>query len=268
MSTHYSEKIAASAAPVALVTGAGQRLGRAIALGLAADGWNLIVHYRQSEQEAQAVVAQIRSMGRAAVALPCDFLNASETDIRALVTAGATALGPVLCLVNCASRFEFDLASNMTRAGLEAHMQANLTAPVLLAQAVHAQMPSDRSGVVINLLDQKLWNPNPDFFSYTLSKAALEAATGLLARALAPRLRVVGLAPGISLPSADQTESEFAQAQSHTPLGHSSTAEDIAQAAVYLARAKSVTGTTLLVDGGQHLTPSQRDIMFLVRSPS
>jgi NAD(P)-dependent dehydrogenase (short-subunit alcohol dehydrogenase family) len=253
---------------VALVTGAAQRLGRAIALALAADGWDVVVHYRQSRFEAMALVDQIRTMGRRACTVACDFLEATDDDIRAVVDNGASQIGPVRCLVNSASRFEFDLAGTMSAANLDAHVRANVTAPVLLAQALHRQLPEGHSGVVINLLDQKLWNPNPDFFSYSLSKSALESATGLLARALAPQLRVVGLAPGISMAAAGQAPADFAAAHRRTPLGHASTPQDIAQAAVYLARAQSVTGTTLLVDGGQHLAPSPRDILFLARGHS
>jgi NAD(P)-dependent dehydrogenase (short-subunit alcohol dehydrogenase family) len=143
-------------------------------------------------------------------------------------------------------------------------MRTNVAAPVLLAQSLHEQLPDDARGVVINLLDQKLWNPNPDFLSYTLSRAALKEATVLLAMALAPKLRVVGVAPGITLPAAGQSDAGFEAAHAATPLGRSSTPADIAQAVVYLARADAVTGTTLLVDGGQHLVPSARDVMFLI----
>lgn len=139
----------------------------------------------------------------------------------------------------------------------------NVAAPVLLARQLHARIAEGGQGVVINLLDQKLWNPNPDFLSYTLSKAALCSATGLLARALAPKLRVVGLAPGITLPAPGQSRHNFDRVSRLTPLGYGSSPEDIGQAVVYLARARAVTGTTLLVDGGQHLVPSERDVMFL-----
>jgi NAD(P)-dependent dehydrogenase (short-subunit alcohol dehydrogenase family) len=142
-------------------------------------------------------------------------------------------------------------------------MRINVAAPVLLAQALHAALPSDARGVVINLLDQKLANPNPDFLSYTLSKAALQEATTLLAMALAPAVRVVGVAPGLTLVSGAQTDEGFRRAHARTPLGRSSTPDDIAQAVVYLAKATAVTGATLLVDGGQHLARSERDVMYL-----
>jgi NAD(P)-dependent dehydrogenase (short-subunit alcohol dehydrogenase family) len=141
-------------------------------------------------------------------------------------------------------------------------MHANLAAPILLAQALHAATPDEQQAVIINLLDQKLFNLNPDFLSYTISKAALQTATVMLAQSLAPKLRVVGLAPGITLVSGDQTPEGFAQAHTKTPLGKSSTPDDIANAVCYLAQARAITGTTLVVDGGQHLISMQRDVMF------
>ena len=144
-------------------------------------------------------------------------------------------------------------------------MHANLAAPILLAQALHASTPEGACTVMINLLDQKLFNLNPDFLSYTLSKAGLHTATSVLAQALAPKVRVVGLAPGLTMVSGDQTEQGFAKAHTQTPLGKSSHPDDIAQAVCYLAQAQAITGTTLLVDGGQHLIPMQRDVMFVAK---
>ena len=245
----------------ALVTGGAQRLGRAIGLALAADGWDIAVHYHGSQDAALATVAEIRALGRRAISVQHDL--ESPGDMGPLLAEVDAALGAVRCLVNNASLFEHDTAQNFDLANFEAHMRTNVAAPVRLALAVHARLADDARGVVINLLDQKLWNPNPDFLSYTLSKAALESATGLLARALAPRLRVVGVAPGISLPAKGQTDAGFAAAHRATPLQRGSTPADIAAAVVYLANAPAVTGTTLLVDGGQHLVPTTRDIMFL-----
>ena len=247
----------------ALVTGAAKRLGREIALGLARDGWDVAVHYRTSSIEAQATVETILAMGRRAVALSCDLSD--EVSTRALLSQAIAALGSISCVVNSASLFDYDDAHSFGLSKLDAHMHANLAAPILLAQALHAATADGEQSVVINLLDQKLFNLNPDFLSYTLSKAALQTATTLLAQALAPKVRVVGLAPGLTLVSGEQTEAGFAQAHSHTPLGKSSTPEDIAHAACYLASAQGITGTTLLVDGGQHLIPLQRDIMFAAK---
>lgn len=245
----------------ALVTGAAKRLGREIALGLARDGWDIAVHYRGSEADAQATVGEIVALGRRAVALQCDLSDEQQT--RDLVPRAMAQLGSLACVVNSASLFEYDDAQSFGRSALDRHMHCNLAAPLLLAQALHSATPDGGQSVVINLLDQKLHNLNPDFLSYTLSKAALETATVMLATALAPKLRVVGLAPGLTLVSGDQTEDGFAKAHRQTVLGKSSTPEDIAQAACYLAGARGVTGTTLLVDGGQHLVPMNRDVMFI-----
>lgn len=247
----------------ALVTGAAKRLGRAIALGLAKDGWDIAVHYRESDTEALETVNDIKALGRKAIALQCDLAN--QTDTQQLLPQAISQLGEISCVVNSASLFAYDDASSFKHSTLDAHMHSNLAAPILLAQALHAATPDGSQSVIINLLDQKLFNLNPDFLSYTLSKSALQTATTLLAMALAPKLRVVGLAPGLTLVSGDQTESQFQQAHQQTVLGQSSTADEIAQAVCYLAQARGITGTTLIVDGGQHLTSLQRDVMFLAK---
>jgi NAD(P)-dependent dehydrogenase (short-subunit alcohol dehydrogenase family) len=261
--THIMPPAVPPAPSVALVTGAARRLGRAIALGLAGAGWDIAIHYRHSEREALETAAAIRALGRRAVLLACDLSD--EAAVRSLPGRAAEALGPVTCIVNNASLFEYDSATSFSPALLNAHMSANLAAPLLLAQALHAATPDNGQAVVINLLDQKLYNLNPDFLSYTLSKAALDAATTMLAQALAPKLRVVGVAPGITLVSGDQSEDGFTQAHTRTPLGRSSTPQDIADAVVYAASARALTGTTLVVDGGQHLVPLARDVMFLTK---
>jgi NAD(P)-dependent dehydrogenase (short-subunit alcohol dehydrogenase family) len=248
---------------VALVTGAGRRLGRAIALGLAAAGWDIAVHYRHSQREASETADAIRALGRRAALLPCDLSD--EAAVRALPGRAAEALGRVTCVVNNASLFEYDSATTFSPGLLAAHMSTNLAAPLLLAQALHAATPDTDQAVVINLLDQKLYNLNPDFLSYTLSKAALDAATKMLAQALAPQVRIVGVAPGITMVSGDQSEAGFTQAHTMTPLKRSSTPQDIADAVVYAANARALTGTTLVVDGGQHLVPLARDVMFLTQ---
>jgi NAD(P)-dependent dehydrogenase (short-subunit alcohol dehydrogenase family) len=252
-------------AGVALVTGGAKRIGRAIALALAGDGWDVAVHYGRSAAEAADTVRAIEALGGRAAAIACDLADAAA--VRALPGRCTRALGPLACVVNNASLFEYDSAAGFSPELLARVTAINVAAPVLLAQALAAQLPEGRSGVVINLLDQKLYNPNPDFLSYTMSKAALKEATVLLARALAPRVRVVGVAPGITLPSGDQSDAGFAAAHVKTPLGRSSTPADVAQAVVFAVNAAAVTGTTLLVDGGQHLLPSDRDVMFLTEKP-
>jgi NAD(P)-dependent dehydrogenase (short-subunit alcohol dehydrogenase family) len=248
---------------IALVTGAGRRIGRAIALGMARAGWDLALHYRSAEGEAQALAREIEALGRRAVLLQADLADAGQAS--ALVPRAVGALGALHCVVNNASLFEYDSAMEFSPALLDAHMRTNLAAPLLLAQALHAATPEGSQACVVNLLDQKLYNLNPDFLSYTLSKAALHTATTMLAQALAPKLRVVGVAPGLTMVSGDQTGDGFAKAHTATPLGRSSLPDDIADAVVYAASARAVTGTTLLVDGGQHLVPLQRDVMFLAK---
>lgn len=248
---------------VALVTGAGRRIGRSIALALAKRGWDVAVHYGQSVDEAMATAREIEAIGRRAAALQCDLAN--EQAVNRLLDHAQAALGPISCVVNNASLFENDTASDFSVACLDKHMHANLAAPVILARALHAATPDGAQSVVINLLDQKLFNLNPDFLSYTLSKAGLQTATTVLAQALAPKVRVVGVAPGLTMVSGNQTEEGFAKAHRMTPLGRASTPEDVASAVCFAAENQSMTGTTLLVDGGQHLLPLQRDVMFVAK---
>ncbi|MBL8472783.1 MAG: SDR family oxidoreductase [Rhodocyclaceae bacterium] len=245
---------------IALVTGAGLRMGRAIALALANDGWDVAVHYRTSATEAAEVVADIRKLGRRAACFAADL--ADPQAVVKLVDAVSAGPGLPKLVVNNASLFEYDSAADFDYTRLARHMAVNCAAPVLLAREVHARMDAADEGAVINLLDQKLWNWNPDFLSYSLSKAALAAATTMLAQALAPKLRVLGVAPGLSFQSGEQSAENFAEACRRTPLGRSNSAADIAQAVCFLARARAVTGSTLIVDGGLHLWPTRRDIQF------
>jgi NAD(P)-dependent dehydrogenase (short-subunit alcohol dehydrogenase family) len=249
----------------ALVTGAARRIGREIALALARDGWDIAVHYATSRDDALTTVAQIEALGRRAVAVNRDL--AVEPGVRSLLAECTNELGPVSCVVNNASLFEYDDAARFATDTLLRAMRTNVAAPVLLARSLYEQLAHGARGVVINLLDQKLENPNPDFLSYTLSKAALKEATTLLAIALAPKVRVVGIAPGLTLASNFQSDSGFTEAHRRTPLGRASTPADIAQAAVYLANTDAVTGTVLMVDGGQHLVRSGRDVMFATEPP-
>jgi len=252
---------APAAARTVLVTGAARRLGRALALGFARDGWDVAVHYHTSADEAADTVGAIRAIGRRALAVQADL--ADETQTSAMFDAALAGVGPIGCLVNSASRFSFDRPETFGYAALAGHAGPNLAAPLLLARRLHASLAADARGVVINLLDQKLENLNPDFFSYTLTKAALLAATRMMASAFAPRLRVVAVSPGITLVSGEQSRENFERAHRMTPLGRSSTPQDIVDAVLYLARADAVTGVNLPVDGGQHLLPLARDVMYL-----
>ncbi len=250
-----------SARPVALVTGAARRLGREIALELARGGHDVAVHYRASRDDALATVEALRALGARAEAFAADL--ADEAACAALVPAVTARFGRLDAVVNSASTFEHDDAATFTHAAMERHWRANTAPAVILARALHECTPAGGSGCVVALLDQKLWNPNPDHFSYTLSKAALEAATTMLAIALAPRLRVCGVAPGVTLPSGPMDDAQFAAAHRLTPLGRSSTPADVARAVRFLVESPAITGTTLLVDGGQHLAAQRRDVLYL-----
>ena len=259
--------------PTVLVTGAGKRLGREIALTLARAGWNVAVHYRQSASDAQQTAADCDACtGRPGSAQPFYADLGVEPSVRALLPAVVAHFGRVDAVVNSASTFEHDSAQNFGFAALETHLRANTGAAVLLAQALHAhrlsQPPaadstSDAPAVVVNLLDQKLWNMNPDFFSYTLSKAALEAANTMLALALAPLVRVVGVAPGLTLTSHLLSDEKFQALHRQSPLGRSSTPQDVAATVAFALHNRSITGTTLLVDGGQHLMRFERDFSLM-----
>lgn len=250
---------ASSRRPVALVTGAARRIGRVIALDLAAHGWDVAVHHRASAEEAAQTADQVRALGAAAEVFAADL--ADEAACNALVPAVVARLGGIAAVVHNASLFEHDEVASFRYATLERHWRANTAPAIVLARALHAA----GGGAVVNLLDQKLWNPNPDHLSYTLSKAALETATTMLAMALAPTVRVCGVAPGVTLPSGDMDAAEFAASHRLTPLGRSSTPEDVARAVRFVLESPAITGTTLLVDGGQHLQSQARDVMFLVR---
>lgn len=248
--------------PVVLVTGAARRIGREIALDLAANGWDVAVHHRSSAAEAAATVADARAAGARAEAFAADL--ASEEQCNALLPAVQAAFGRVDAVVNNASLFEYDAVETFSYAAMDRAWRANTGPAVLLSRALHAA----GGGCVINILDQKLWNPNPDYFSYTLSKAALEAATTLLAQALAPGVRVCGVAPGVTLLSGEMDGTEFRKSHRMTPLQRSSTPQDVARSVRFLLASPAITGTTLLVDGGQHLQAQARDVMFLAREES
>ena len=264
--------------PVVLVTGAAKRLGREIALELARAGWSVALHFGRSRQEAEQTLADCQSLGapdRGHVLFQADLSD--EVACRALVPRVLAQCGRLDAVVNNASTFEADSPASFSFAAMEKHWRSNTGAPIILAQALHEHVRSGLDGssgnaphaqaqgraAVVNLLDQKLWNQNPDFFSYTLSKAALEAANTVLAMALAPLVRVVGVAPGLSLPSAHMTEERFAALHQLSPLGRSSTAQDVAGAVRFALENRSLTGTTLLVDGGQHLMKFERDFSLM-----
>ncbi len=235
----------------ALVTGGGQRLGAAVALALAGAGFDVAVHCRASRAEAEQVATEIRARGRAACVLQADLEDEAAT--ARLLPDASRVLGPVGVLVNNASRFERDEWDTVTRAGWDAHLQANLRAPFVLAQAFARALPADAEGVVVNLLDQRVWALTPHFVSYTLSKAGLWALTQQLALALAPRVRVVAIGPGPALRSTRQSPEQFAAQCDSTPLRRGTSPEEVAAAVLALLALPSVTGQMLALDGGQHL---------------
>jgi NAD(P)-dependent dehydrogenase (short-subunit alcohol dehydrogenase family) len=250
---------------VVLITGAAKRIGAAIARELAAQGWALALHCHHSRDEAEALAQELIGQGAKAEVFVADLQD--EAQVLSLLPAVLKHFGAVHALVNNASAFEYDDAATFSTARAQQLYATNAIAPVLLARELAHHLPKDAQGCVVNLLDQKLWNPNPDYLSYTLTKAALQAATVALALALAPRVRVCGVAPGVTLPSSDAAleGGAFSKAHGMTPLHKSSEPQDIAQAVRYLLEARAVTGHTLLVDGGQHLWAQPRDVTFLAK---
>lgn len=247
--------------PVALVTGAARRIGSSIAMRLGEAGWDLAVHYGASRDEATRLCERLRALGARAECFGADL--ADECATRALVPAVLQAFGRVDALVNNASRFDYDTPAEFGADAALLHYRINAIAPALLARSLHAALRGGgRRGCVVNLLDQKLWNPNPDHFTYTLSKAALREANTLLAQALAPELRVVAVAPGMTLGSALIDETRLRELQAAGPLGEGPRAEDVADAVLFALRNPSLSGCELLVDAGQHLQPRARDFAF------
>jgi NAD(P)-dependent dehydrogenase (short-subunit alcohol dehydrogenase family) len=245
-----------------LVTGAAKRLGRAIALHLAKSGWSVAVHYNQSQAEAEETVATIHEMGLHAAALEADL--SSEDDTQRLIGRANAALGPLTALINNASVFENDTLATMTRMSWERHMETNLRAPLVLSQNFAEQLPSYAEGAIVNLLDQRLFKPTPQFLSYSASKAGLHWLTHVLAQALAPRIRVNAVAPGPTLRNTRQSEAHFKRQQSATVLGRGASPDDVSAAVQYLLEARAVTGQTIAVDGGQHLVWQTPDVTGII----
>ena len=253
----------------ALVTGAGIRLGRAIALYLGGRGYDVAVHYHGSEDAAQEVVAELRAMGRRAEALQADLLDVEAA--QALVGRAADALGGTLTLlVNNASIFEYDTLRTATHESWDRHIGSNLRAPFLLTQAFAAQAPAagtdDRGeararALVVNMVDQRVRKPTPEFMTYTLAKSALWALTRTAAQALAPDVRVNAIAPGPTIRGTRQSQDHFDRQRAATILERGSNPDEIVAALGYLLDADGVTGQCLNVDGGQHLGWRTPDIL-------
>ncbi len=244
---------------IALVTGAGKRVGRGIALDLASHGWKIGVHYNSSADAAKEVCQMIEDDGGGtAVPLQADLYDMAQ--VRALVPACVEALGIPSCLINNASLFVPDSLESVTDESWDLHLDVNLKAPVLLAQSFVKALPEGQRGNIINLLDQKVWRLTPYYMSYTLSKAALWTATKTLAQSLAPHIRVNAIGPGPTLPNDRQTQQEFEEQCSLTPLGVGTSPEEIAHAIRYILEAPAMTGQMIALDGGRHLAWKTVDV--------
>lgn len=255
---------AATERPWVLVTGGARRIGRAIVLHLAASGWNLALHCHRSVQAAEATAEDARRLGARVEVFAADLADGAACE--ALVPAVLLRCGRLDAVVNSASLFEYDDVAGFSLGSMDRHWRANTAPAIVLARALHEHLAArGAQGCVVNLLDQKLANPNPDYLSYTLSKSALASATVMLAQALAPVLRVCAVSPGVTLLSGEMSGAEFDAAHQMTPLQRSSTPDDIARAVHFLLCSPAITGHNLLVDGGQHLQAQPRDVMFLAR---
>ncbi|MBM3547730.1 MAG: SDR family oxidoreductase [Alphaproteobacteria bacterium] len=244
--------MASSRRGAALVTGAAKRIGRAIALDLAADGWDVAIHYNSSEADAASAVEAIEKLGRRALALKADLSREAET--APLVGRASAVLGPLALLVNNASVFENDGWNSADRASWDMHLETNLRAPFVLIQAFARQLPEGTDGNVVNLLDERVWNLTPAFVSYTVSKVGLWGLTQTLALALAPRIRVNGIGPGPALANIRQTPEHFAEQCASMPLRRGTSPEEICRAIRFILAAPSLTGQMIALDGGQHLS--------------
>jgi NAD(P)-dependent dehydrogenase (short-subunit alcohol dehydrogenase family) len=241
-----------------LVTGAAKRLGRAIALDLARHGWSVAIHYHSSEKEARATAADAATSGVKVALLQADL--GRESEAAGLIERAAKELGPLTGLVNSASLFENDDWYSVTRESWDKHMETNLRAPFALAQAFARQVPRDGGGAIVNIIDQRVLKPTPQFLSYSLSKAGLKWLTTTLAQALAPRVRVNAVAPGPTIINARQFQADFARQRDATVLGRGAEPQDVCDAVRYLLEASAVTGQMLAVDGGQHLIWQTPDV--------
>ena len=220
-------------------------------LACADAGFDVAIHCRTIDDDAETAAAEVRARGRKATLLACDLRQEAAT--APLVSNAETELGPVTLLVNSASVFEDDAFATMNRASWDAHLETNLRAPLILAQAFARRVPAGRTGLIVNILDQRVWRPTPEFFSYSVSKAALWAATQMMAQALAPRVRVNAIGPGPTLPSIHQQGDDFEREVASTLLQRSVDPAEIGHALRYLIDATSVTGQMIAVDAGQHL---------------
>lgn len=252
----------------ALVTGAGKRLGRAMALYLARRGHDIAVHYATSGAEAEEVAAEIRAMGRKAVTIKADLLD--EAQVETLVPQAAGALGPLTVLINNASIFEYDRIDTATRQSWDRHIESNLRAPYVLTQAFARQCPGAvvddmgeplAQGLIVNMLDQRIHKLTPEFSTYTIAKMGLWALTQTAAQGLAPHVRVNGIGPGPTLRGGRQSELHFSRQRAATVLRRGANPSDIVAALGFFLDSPAVTGQMIAVDGGQHLAWETPDVL-------
>jgi NAD(P)-dependent dehydrogenase (short-subunit alcohol dehydrogenase family) len=246
----------------ALVTGGARRIGRALALPLAEAGYAVAVHHHSSHAAAEALVAEIAGAGGRAVALAADLSD--ENAVRKLLPDAMAAVGPIGVLVNNASIFENDTVATATRESWDAHLAINLRAPFVLIQDFAARLPAESGGVVVNLLDERVWNLTPYFISYTVSKTGLWTLTRTMALALAPRIRVNAIGPGPTLPNARQTPEQFLDRCRAMPLRRGTSPREIAAAMRFILDAPAMTGQMIALDGGEHLGWAQSGRSLIV----
>jgi len=235
----------------ALITGGAKRLGRAVTEALAGGGFAVAIHYNASGEEAERLATHLIARGVRAVTLKADL--GQEAEVASLIAQAESALGPIGVLVNNASTFERDEWNDATRASWDRHIEPNLRAPFVLMQDMARALPEQARGVIINLLDQRVWSLTPHFISYTVSKAALWTLTQTMALALAPRIRVVGIGPGPAVPSPRQSQADFDRQAASVPLGHGTTPEEVGAAVIAILSLPALTGQMIALDGGQHL---------------
>lgn len=251
------------------MTGGARRVGAALARGLAEDGWHVAIHYNGSEREAMDLVAEIEATGACASAHRCDLADANAVGL--LVGEIAHGRPPLGLLVNNASLFEEDRLESAEAEAIDRHHAVNVRAPALLSRAFAREVSAlEARGIapradccIVNLLDNKLFAPNPDYFSYSLTKFALHGMTRMLAMELAPQIRVAGIAPGVTLPSGPQSQAEFERSQKALMLGRGCSPEQILAALRFILSAPAFTGQTITIDGGQVLQALPRDIAFI-----
>jgi len=245
----------------AIVTGGAKRIGAALVRALSSNGWHVIIHCHQSQDEAEALAAELRAAGGGATVVAADLANPRVGEIIVAAAVGAPPLG---LLVNSASRFVLDRIEDFTDADFDTHMAVNLRAPALITRAFAGVVPENQTAIVVNLLDAKLESLNPDYFTYTLSKIGLAGLTELTARAYAPRLRCAGIAPAVTLVSGPQSRENFEAVHAMNPLRRGVEVEEIVAALLFIIATPTFNAQTITLDGGQRLLGLPRDVAFMV----